>query len=101
MELIEPGATPPKQREVLVALRRPTLMDPFAAPTTNDAIASELFLSVPAVKTHLRALFTRFGISELPQNQKRAMLVHLAVEAASSHSSRYGVTKPIAGPLQR
>jgi len=80
-ELIEPGAIPPKQRDVLVALCRPTLMDPFAVPATNDAIAAELFLSVPAVKGHLRALFARFGISALPQNQKRTMLVHLAVDA--------------------
>ncbi len=80
-ESVAPGQIPPMQRRVLVALCRPSLADPFAAPATNDAIAAEVCLSVPAVKTHLRALFVRFGIRQLPQNQKRAMLVHLAVEA--------------------
>jgi hypothetical protein len=85
-ESIAPGTIPPMQRRVLVALCRPSLLDSFAAPATNDAIAAEVFLSIPAVKTHLRALFARFGISELPQNQKRTMLVHLAVDAgAVSH----------------
>ena len=31
-----------------------------------------------AVKTHLRVLFAKFGIEELPQNQKRARLVERA-----------------------
>jgi hypothetical protein len=31
-------------------------------------------LSVDAVKDHLRGLFEQFGLSELPQNQKRATL---------------------------
>jgi pSer/pThr/pTyr-binding forkhead associated (FHA) protein len=80
-ETVVSGQIPPTQRRVLVALCRPILADPFAAPATNDTIAAEVFLSVPAVKTHLRSLYTRFDISDLPQNQKRAMLAHLAVEA--------------------
>jgi hypothetical protein len=80
-ESVTPGAIPPMQRRVLVALCRPSLTDAFAGPATNEAIAAEVCLSIPAVKTHLRALFARFDISELPQNQKRTMLVHLAVDA--------------------
>jgi len=80
-ESVAPGTIPPMQRRVLVALCRPSLVDAFAGPATNEAIATEVCLSVPAVKTHLRALFVRFGISGLPQNQKRTMLVHLAVDA--------------------
>ncbi len=68
-----------RQREVLVALCRP-LADgnSFAAPATNRQIADELFLSIPAVKLHLRALFDKFGVSDLPQNEKRLALVGLA-----------------------
>jgi len=32
------------------------------------------------VKTHLRVLFHKFGIEELPQNQKRARLAEMALE---------------------
>jgi hypothetical protein len=67
------------QRRVLVALARPFAGgNQFATPASNVQIASELYLSVEAVKTHLRALFRKFGIEELPQNQKRARLVELA-----------------------
>jgi DNA-binding NarL/FixJ family response regulator len=44
-------------------------------------IAEELVLSVDAVKTHLRALFARFAVEDLPQNAKRARLVELAFQA--------------------
>ena len=65
-----------RQREVLTALCRPvTGSTPFAAPASNRQIAEELFLSGPAVKLHLRALFDKFGVEELPQNEKRLALV--------------------------
>ena len=48
------------------------------APATNEAIAGEVFLSVDAVKWHLRLLFRKFEIEDLPQNQKRARLVRLS-----------------------
>jgi len=35
---------------------------------------------VDAVKTHLRVLFHKFGIENLPQNQKRARLAEIALE---------------------
>jgi DNA-binding CsgD family transcriptional regulator len=69
------------QRRVLVALARPYLTQgSFATPATNRQIADELFLSVDAVKTHLRALTMKFGIQDLPQNRKRARLVELALQ---------------------
>ena len=69
----------PTQRRVLVALCRPYKHGgSFATPATNQQIAEELFLSVDAVKTHLRALFAKFGIETLPQNQKRIRLVERA-----------------------
>jgi hypothetical protein len=67
------------QRRVLVALCRPYKDGTaFASPATNQQIADELFLSVDAVKTHLRVLFAKFGIEQLPQNQKRIRLVERA-----------------------
>jgi pSer/pThr/pTyr-binding forkhead associated (FHA) protein len=72
---------PPTQRKVLVALARPYKLDEFAAPATNQQIADEVHLSVDAVKAHLRALFERFGIAHLPQNQKRSRLVAEALQS--------------------
>jgi pSer/pThr/pTyr-binding forkhead associated (FHA) protein len=69
----------PTQRQILTALCRPYKDGAaYAAPAPNQAIAGELFLSVDAVKTHLRALFQKFHIEDLPQNQKRAKLVERA-----------------------
>jgi hypothetical protein len=69
------------QRQVLVALCRPFADGAsFATPPTNQQIAGEVFLSVDAVKSHLRALFGKFGVQDLPQNQKRAKLVELAFQ---------------------
>jgi pSer/pThr/pTyr-binding forkhead associated (FHA) protein len=70
------------QRRVLVALCRPFKESTgYVTPATNQQIADELFLSVDAVKTHLRALFSKFGIEDLPQNQKRIRLVELALKS--------------------
>jgi hypothetical protein len=70
------------QRRVLTALCRPYKHgSPYATPATNQQIAEELFLSVDAVKTHLRGLFQKFGVEGLPQNQKRARLVERAFHA--------------------
>jgi predicted ArsR family transcriptional regulator len=69
------------QRSVLVALCRPYQdARPYASPASNQQIAGELFLSLDAVKTHLRVLFHKFGIENLPQNQKRARLAEMALE---------------------
>ncbi len=64
------------QHRVLVALCRPFRDgDPYATPASNNEIAAQVFLGVDAVKNHLRLLFQRFGLADLPQNQKRARLV--------------------------
>jgi hypothetical protein len=79
LPLIE--ATSDTQRRILVALCRPYKAGAgFATPASNSDIAEEVFLSVDAVKTHLRTLFRRFEISDLPQNQKRARLVECAFQ---------------------
>jgi DNA-binding CsgD family transcriptional regulator len=77
---------PPMQRKVLVSLCRPFKDSMFAAPASNQEIAAELHLSLDTVKSYLRAMFSRFGIEHLPQNQKRA---RLAAEAL-----RRGVVSP-------
>jgi hypothetical protein len=68
------------QRRVLVALCRPYRDGAFATPATNQQIADEVFLSVDAVKMHLRTLFGKFAIGELAQNQKRATLAEKALQ---------------------
>ena len=62
------------QRKLLIARCRPVHESTSATPATNRQIADELFLSVDAVKAHLRVLFDRFGVGELAQNEKRARL---------------------------
>ena len=71
----------PAQRRVLVELCRPFKEGaPFAAPPTNQQVAAALHLSVDAVKTHMRALFEKFEVQELPQNQKRLAVVQRALQ---------------------
>jgi pSer/pThr/pTyr-binding forkhead associated (FHA) protein len=72
------------QRRVLVALCRPYAGgSPYATPATNQRIAEELFLSVDAVKTHMRALFDKFDVGDVPQNKKRAKLVERAFQSGA------------------
>jgi hypothetical protein len=67
------------QRRVLLALCRPFKDSAaFVTPPTNEHIARELYLSVDAVKKHMRALFEKFSVEHLPQNEKRARLVERA-----------------------
>jgi hypothetical protein len=40
-----------------------------------------VYLTVDAVKAHLRVLFERYGLSALPQNEKRARLVASVLDA--------------------
>ncbi len=69
------------QRRVLLALCRPYRESSFATPATNREIADELVVSVDAVKAQLHALYERFGIDSLPQNEKRARLAWEALQA--------------------
>ena len=69
----------PAQRRVLNALCRPLAEGTgMAVPATNKEIADELVLSVEAVKAHLRGLFERFDVGDVPQNQKRVALAERA-----------------------
>lgn len=76
------AAISPGQRRVLLALCRPFKDGAaFATPPTNQAIAAELHLSVDAVKTHMRALFEKLELEDLPQNRKRLALVERALQS--------------------
>jgi hypothetical protein len=79
-DALEALGVSPAQKRVLVELCRPFKDAPaFATPATNQEIADALHLSVDAVKTHLRALFEKFSVEELPQNRKRVAVVERAL----------------------
>jgi hypothetical protein len=65
----------PMQRKILIALCRPVQASDTATAATNRQISEEVHLTVDAVKAHLRVLFERYGLGDLPQNEKRARLV--------------------------
>jgi hypothetical protein len=81
LDVVDRASLSAAQRRVLVALCRPFKEASGYVTATNQQIAAELFLSVDAVKTHLRALFAKFGIEQLPQNQKRVRLAELALKS--------------------
>jgi pSer/pThr/pTyr-binding forkhead associated (FHA) protein len=73
-----PVVTEP-QRKVLIELVRPMDMPGATGqPASNAEIAAALHLSQDTVKQHLRKLFQRFGIDDLPNNAKRVTLAKMA-----------------------
>jgi hypothetical protein len=97
------------QRQILLALCRPCIGESrYVTPATNQQIAGEVFLSVDAVKAHLRALYRKFGVEPLPHNQKRARLVELVLESgllaeeleAAGGDGGGGVGAPPAPPVE-
>jgi pSer/pThr/pTyr-binding forkhead associated (FHA) protein len=86
--LAEPPPLSAGQRRALEALCRPCLAPGGPhPPASNEQIAAELHLSIDAVKAHLRQLFRRFDIEELPQIQKRTALVRIAIETGILRSA--------------
>lgn len=70
------------ERRVLVALCRPLAVPGGSAvPATNREIAAELHLSPDGVKTHIRALFAKLAIADLPQYRKRTELAQRALDS--------------------
>jgi FHA domain len=79
------------QRSVLIALCRPFAAgESFASAATNRQIAEEVFLSIDAVKGHLRVLFEKFDLGDLPQNQKRVKLAEQALQTGAVRPSDFG-----------
>jgi pSer/pThr/pTyr-binding forkhead associated (FHA) protein len=70
------------ERRVLVALCRPVAAPHGSGiPAGNREIASELHLSPDGVKTHIRSLFVKLEIEDLPQYRKRTELARRAIDA--------------------
>jgi FHA domain len=63
------------QKKLLIALCRPIVEATSTTPATNPQIAAEVHMSIDRVKAQMRDLFSRFGLGELPQNEKRNRLV--------------------------
>jgi hypothetical protein len=78
----EPVTLNPRPLLVLKELCKPYAQG-AVRPATNAEIAAALNLSLPAVKNHLRLLYQRFEIGDLPQNRKRATLAWLAIESGT------------------
>lgn len=69
------------ERRVLVELCRPlAARRGVAIPASNKEIAAQLHLSIDGVKTHVRALFAKLGIEDLPQYRKRTELAQRALD---------------------
>jgi DNA-binding NarL/FixJ family response regulator len=86
-EAAREGAMPPlspAQQRVLEALCRPLAGGGPAVPPSNREIADELFVSVETVKSHMRVLFERFAVDDMPQNRKRAELARRALERGAA-----------------
>lgn len=79
MVSVAPPEVSQAQLRILRALCRPLAEPNRATPATNEEIARELTVTVAAVKSHMRVLFDRFGLDQLPQNEKRARLAERAV----------------------
>ena len=68
------------QRRVLEALCGPYKGGGIATPPSDEQIAEELFLSPHVVKTHLKVLFAKLEVDELPDDQRRVRLVERAFQ---------------------
>ncbi len=66
------------QLGILAALWRPVAAG-GGAPATEREIADDLSLDVDAVEGELRALYEKFGIEDLPEEDRRARLAQLAI----------------------
>lgn len=64
---------------MLIALCRPIVESNSTTPATNPQIAGEVYLSVDSVKSQMHDLFARFGLADLPQNEKRQRLVQIVL----------------------
>jgi hypothetical protein len=81
------------ERRVLVELCRPFGDGtPYATAPSNQEIASALVVTVETVKAHLRTLFDKLEIEDLPQQRKRVRLAQRTLETGVI--SRYELRNP-------
>ena len=55
----------------------------FANPLTDEELAEELFLSPGAVRTHMGVLVAKFGLDDVPDDQKRVRLAQQAIQSGT------------------
>lgn len=68
----------PAQSDVANLILEMTVTDSeVAILPSNREIAERLSITTDVVKTHLRAIFAKYGLADVPQNRKRAMLVEM------------------------
>jgi DNA-binding NarL/FixJ family response regulator len=70
------------QRRVLVALCRAQAgRRGLTSPPADEQIAEELVLSVDEVRAHLKVLYAKLGVQELPETERRHRLVEQVIVA--------------------
>jgi pSer/pThr/pTyr-binding forkhead associated (FHA) protein len=78
--LAAPVHLTPTDRRLLEVLAAPLRETGTAVPATNEEIARALGVTVASVKARLHSLFQRYGLDQLPQNEKRARLAVVALD---------------------
>jgi DNA-binding CsgD family transcriptional regulator len=68
-----------KEREVLIALCTPVARR-TGPPLSNDELAAGLNLSIDGVRSHLRSIYSKLGLTEGTAAQRRTALVQLAID---------------------
>jgi pSer/pThr/pTyr-binding forkhead associated (FHA) protein len=83
------------EKRVLVALCRPVAAPGGpGVPAGNREIAEELHLSLSGVKTHVRSLFAKLGVEDLPQYRKRTELATRALQSGVVTPADFGSGEP-------
>jgi DNA-binding CsgD family transcriptional regulator len=67
-----------KEQQVLECLCRPVLSG-AGAPASNEEIRADLFLSADGVRSHLKSVYRKFGLTSGTAAQRRAQLVQRAI----------------------
>lgn len=86
----------PAQRAVLVRLCRPILAG-GRLPAGNAEIAAALTIGQETVKSHLKALYQRYGLADVAAAEKRSALAHAAIDAGTVTLRDAGSGPPASG----
>jgi pSer/pThr/pTyr-binding forkhead associated (FHA) protein len=78
---VPPPPAPELGRSQLAVLRVLASVSTSGSPPSNIEIAQRLGISIDAVKGHIRSLSSKFGVHELPPDERRRILVERAIAA--------------------